>query len=43
MFFSVIAEKKLSVKITIANVAKDTTDKLLLDLFVRKRKWNFRC
>lgn len=31
-----IVEKKLSAKITIANVVKDTTDELLLeDLFVR--------
>lgn len=32
-------EKKLPVKITIANVAKDTADKLLLeDLFIRNKE-----
>jgi len=39
MFLSTIVEKKLSVKITVANVFKDTTDKLLLkDLFVRNKE-----
>lgn len=41
--FPITVDKKLSVKIAIANVVKDTTDTLLLDdLFVRKRKWSLR-
>lgn len=41
--FPITVEKMLSVKITIANVVKDTATKLLLeDLFARKRKWSFR-
>lgn len=42
MVFSLIVEKNFS--LTIANVVKDTADKLLLeDLFIRKKgKWNFR-
>lgn len=39
MFFPVIIEEKTFSKITIANVAKDTTDKLLLeDLFLRNKE-----
>lgn len=41
--FPITVERKLSVKITIANVVKDTRDKLLLgNLFARKRKQSFR-
>lgn len=41
--FPITVEQKLSVKVSIANVVKDITDKLLLEeRTCKKKKWSFR-